>query len=237
MGKLDILIEYDEAENELEKVNTAISSTPARAKLNKLRSFLTEQQKQINAMQANMESRLENVSRLAKAHEQLQKRYELELSEVEIMNKDEECTSKEIRESRVALEGLLDQINAMRKELTDILSWLDQSSADFKDTWVKAGKAKKEYDSLKLVCETEAGESKHLVDAAKAKVDKIAKNLDNTVLAKYKAVKKNHPDPIARLIGNQCAGCKMSLPMLVVKKVSSGDSIVECENCGRILLP
>ena len=40
------------------------------------------------------------------------------------MEKDDECTAAEMTESRRSMEGLLDQINSVRKELSDAMSYL-----------------------------------------------------------------------------------------------------------------
>lgn len=43
--------------------------------------------------------------------------------------------------------------------------------------------------------------------------------------------------PIARLIdGNRCGGCNMNLPQVILRNIRMGARIVECENCGRIVL-
>ena len=40
---------------------------------------------------------------------------------------------------------------------------------------------------------------------------------------------------MAKVENYQCSGCNMSLPTSTVKRVATGEGIVECENCGRIL--
>ncbi|MPN37753.1 hypothetical protein SDC9_185274 [bioreactor metagenome] len=59
--------------------------------------------------------------------------------------------------------------------------------------------------------------------------------MDPVLLKRYAAVKSHHAVPMAMVEQEQCSGCRMSLPMVVVRKVTAGDGLVECENCGRIL--
>ena len=40
---------------------------------------------------------------------------------------------------------------------------------------------------------------------------------------------------MALIKGDQCGGCNISLPSLVVNSVREGQKLIECENCGRIL--
>ena len=61
----------------------------------------------------------------------------------------------------------------------------------------------------------------------------LADNPDYVRLIKDKAIAKT--ERLALLDGDRCGGCNMSLPTSTVKRVATGEGIVECENCGRIL--
>ena len=62
-----------------------------------------------------------------------------------------------------------------------------------------------------------------------------AKAVDAELLERYKRIKGRYAVPMAKVENNQCSGCNMSLPTSTVKRVATGEGIVECENCGRIL--
>ncbi|MCE5235884.1 MAG: C4-type zinc ribbon domain-containing protein [Clostridiaceae bacterium] len=235
MNKLEALLRYHEAELALDRLESRVKTSPERQKLNKLYGFLSEQQTQINGIRAQLELRNANVTKLASHFEELQKQYELELSEIAIMENDEQCTAAEMAESRRALEALLEQITAERRDLYDTLSWIENATNDYKETYARAGKAKKEYDELRAQCDDLLKAAQPEIDAAKAVVDSAKKDVDEELLKKYTFVKSHHAVPIAKVENNQCSGCNMSLPTAVVKRVSSGLELVECENCGRIL--
>jgi len=235
MSKMDELWLYNQAEQAVALIDNRLRSTPNRQRLNKLRSFLTEQQAQVASITKQIEAKSALLSSLSARCQELERKFELEVSEFGTMENDEECTAAEMTESRKAMESLMDQINSTRKELSDTLAWLDKASADYKDTYTKAGKAKKEYDTVKVACEKEVAEAKAEKDEAMAAAAKLREKLDAALLKRYDAIRSNHPQPMAEVKNSQCGGCRMSLPTSIVKKVSSSDSIVECENCGRIL--
>ena len=83
--------------------------------------------------------------------------------------------------------------------------------------------------------EQEAAAAKPDIDKAKAAADEAAKAVDAELLARYKRIKGRYAVPMAKVENNQCSGCNMSLPTSTVKRVATGEGIVECENCGRIL--
>ena len=234
-NKLEALWKYHEAVQKLDQLENRIKTTPQRQRLNKLHSFLSEQQSQIKATQSQIENRKAAVDRVSALFDELQHQYELEAGEFEIMEKDEECTAAEMTESRRAMEALVDKITGARRELFETLEWIEKAMGDYKNVNAKANKAKKEYDAVRIVCEQEADAAKPEVQALQAEVKKARTLVDPAFLKKYDVVKTHYPNPIAKVENNQCAGCNMSLPTSVVKRVASSDSLVECENCGRIL--
>ncbi|MDO5111282.1 MAG: C4-type zinc ribbon domain-containing protein [Clostridia bacterium] len=234
-NKLEALWKYHEAVQKLDQVENRIKTTPQRQRLNKLHRFLGEQQAQIKATQSQIETRKAAVERISALFDELQHQYELEVGEFEIMEKDEECTAAEMTESRRAMEALVEKITGARRELFETIEWIDKTMAEYKNVNARANKVKKEYDAVRIVCEQEVAEAKPEVDACQAEVKKMRALVDPAFLKKYDVVKTHYPVPIAKVENNQCAGCNMSLPTSVVKRVASSDSLVECENCGRIL--
>ena len=235
MGKLDALWEYHQAELKLDALDARLRSTSARQKLNKLHGFLSEQQAQIASIQKQMEARKAALSRLSAQFGELEHKYELEVSEFAAMENDPECTAAEMTESRKSLERLMEQLGVAKRDIYDTINWIEKATGDYKATFAKAGKAKKEYDAARAECEAEIAAAQPEIDAAKAVVEKKKAGVDPALLKRYAAVKTHHAVPMATVEHEQCGGCRMSLPTVVVRKVASGDGLVECENCGRIL--
>lgn len=235
MSKLDALWEYQAVELKKEAYEKEVRNTPARARLTKLHGFLTEQQAVISRLQTEITQKQAAIEKLSDHADKLNKDIELERSEFEQMQKDEECTAEEMTECRENHEKLLHDLNATRKELTDLLNWLNNAMADYKATRNKAGKAKKEYDQMRAICDEEFNQSAGKRKELEAELAAQADHVDPALLERYKKVKRNHNAPMAKVESNQCGGCNMSLPMVVIKNVIGSDSIVECDNCGRIL--
>ena len=217
MTKINDLWLYDQAEQEVAKIDSRLKSTPNRARLNKLHSFLSEQQSAVTNISKQIDARGALIGKLSAQCHELERRLELEVSEFGTM------------------EGLLDQINSVRKELSDAMAYLEKASAEYKETYTKAGRAKKEYDAVRAACEAEAQEAKPEREKAAAEAAKLRALVDPALLKRYDAIHANHARPMATVENSQCSGCRMSLPTAIVKKVASGSGIVECENCGRIL--
>ncbi len=235
MTKLDALWQYHEAEQKFNQLENRIKTTPQRQRLNQLHSFLSEQQTQLKETQVQLEARKALIENLSAQFESLQHQYELELDEFKIMEQDSECTAAEMKESRVAIESLCEKVSVSRRDLFDTINWIEKAMSNYKNINAKASKAKKEYDSVRVICEKEAADSQPEVDALNAELKKLRAAVDPALIKKYDSVKSHHAVPMAKVENSQCGGCNMSLPTSVVKRVASSDSIVECENCGRIL--
>ena len=151
------------------------------------------------------------------------------------MLNDDECTAEEMTESRRSVERIMKKAEAAKRELYDAMAQIEKSAAEYKETYAKAAQAKKEYDAARSECEQEAAAAKPDIDKAKAAADEAAKAVDAELLARYKRIKGRYAVPMAKVENNQCSGCNMSLPTSTVKRVATGEGIVECENCGRIL--
>lgn len=235
MTQLEILWKYQEAEMNLEKLTRDLKNTPVRQKRHKLRLYLQDQTEKISAFQGEITEKTTLAKGFSDKLAALLKEYDLEQDELKIMVEDEECTAAELKEAREALEKLNDKVAALKKSLSDTVLWIEKIIDDINSTYVSAGKAKKEYDSIKAVCDAEEAESKPRINTAKRAVENMALQLDPLLLKKYRAVKKNYAQPMAKVENDQCGGCNMSLPTVVIRRVQAGNGIVECENCGRIL--
>lgn len=235
-NSLEALWQYQQAELELEKLIREVKSTPSRQTLNKLHSFLTDKQTTINRIQRDLNERDARISVLSAQLETLLKDYELEQSELDIMENDSECTSAELSEAKHSIEELQGKVTQLSKELNSILEWVEKATEDINDTWSKASNAKRRYNALRAVCATEMENYKPRLDKARSLLDERRKAVSDELMEKYEMIKRNHTMPVARVENSQCSGCNMSLPFLVVKRVALGTQIVECENCGRILI-
>ena len=54
-------------------------------------------------------------------------------------------------------------------------------------------------------------------------------------MQRYRRAKQHHGVPVVKVEAGKCSGCNMSLPMAVLKRLAVQGTIIECENCGRLL--
>ena len=101
---------------------------------------------------------------------------------------------------------------------------------------LEAANAKKSFDQLKADYEEESRSRKVELEAQRAKAKEIMDAVDPALLEEYETIKKHITPPVARLAHGQCSGCNTSLPSAILSKIKGG-SLVECETCGRMIIP
>ena len=88
----------------------------------------------------------------------------------------------------------------------------------------------------KVAYEAEYAEQVKQLERKQAAAQEKAKSVEKALLEKYAQVKKHCVPPVARLYGDQCGGCNMSLPQVTLRKFKNDVLYIECENCGRMII-
>ena len=130
---------------------------------------------------------------------------------------------------------LADSLSRYEQELQKMRKDAENRDRQQKEIRVRAAKAKQEYDQTKAIYDVEFERDKQELANLRAKTDAEADKVEGRLLERYKAIKQHCTPPMARLVDGQCSGCFMSLPSATLLRLSSGEDIVECDNCGRIL--
>lgn len=230
--QLEKLWEYTQIDMEAERFKGEMQKAPNRVKLLKLRNFLVEQQnnmKRIEAEVTAMSERMETMRTEAA---------KLEVSLSELIKETKEAQDDSIAE----LDGLIEEAQKLNGLLSKYESEIERlrKDVDLRDRQQRnirtsAAKSKAEYDQLKTVYDTEFKRDNEKLEALKAKVDQAGKSIPSDLLAKYKEIRKQSIPPMAKLSGSRCSGCNMGLPSAVARRITEGDELVVCDNCGRIL--
>ena len=77
-----------------------------------------------------------------------------------------------------------------------------------------------------------------LADLARQRREAEAAVEDKAALKRYESIRaKPGGIGIARIEGNACGGCHMTLSATLIKAVKEGALVQTCENCGRLLTP
>ncbi len=230
--QLDALWNYMQFDMEADRFEYGMRNSPNRLKLLKQRDFLVEQQnnmKKVESSVAAMSDRLEAVKDEA---ERLQGVLQKLLDE---MRDNPPETMDDIHKQLTAAQKLTETLNRYEQELSRMRKESEQYDLAQRDIRMHAARTKAEYDELKREYEKEFEAAKVKLSEMKARAEAEGKNIAPDMMARYRQVKQHAMPPMAKINGDRCGGCNMSLPAATRDRLNAGNDIVECDNCGRIL--
>ena len=231
--QLDALWNFMQVDMEAERYESGMRNSPNRLKLLKQRDFLIEQQNNMKKVEANVATMADRLEVVKAETERLQGVLDSFLAEMKA-NPPEGI--EEVERQRKTVQKLTETLSEYEKQLFQMRKDSETYDRMQHEIRSRAMRTKAEYDSLKKVYEKEFNEGQAKLTELKARVEAEGRGVDPTLMARYKQVKQHALPPMARLNNDRCGGCNMSLSAATRDKISNGDMIVECDNCGRILV-
>ena len=233
MDKFEALWAYQEEDMKADAIAAAIRRSPIRQKLEKARDFILERQKQYKQIEEDIAAMVDRkdiiAQAIARSREQLQSlqtRFET----------NPHKTPEEVRSLLAEVSRCRDTIRQYEVEISRIVKETDANEKLQRSVRLEAANAKKTFDQLKAEYEEESKSKKGELEAQRAKAKALMDQVDPALLEEYETIKKHISPPVARLIHGQCSGCNTSLPSAILSKIKGG-TLVECETCGRMIIP
>ncbi len=214
-------------------IAAAIKRSPTRQKLEKARDFILDRQKQYKQIEEDVSAMMDRkdiiaqaITRSRETLQALQSRYE----------SDPPKTADDIRALLGEVSRCRDTIRQYEVEISRIVKETDANEKLQRSVRLEAANAKKSFDQLKADYEEESKSKKGELENQRARAKDLMDKVDPPLLEEYETIKKHISPPVARLAHGQCSGCNTSLPSAILSKIRSG-SLVECETCGRLIIP
>lgn len=233
MEQIEMLWQFQKADVDADALEHDIKRAPNRVALKKNREFLLEQQTVVKQMEeevSEMADRVDVISdainRLTEQLSVLQKRME----DVPPQNlEDAKAFSGDVQRMVSGIQSYDQEMKRIQKDAAD-------RERQEKEIRMKYAKVKAEYDKQKISYEAEYKEQMKALEEKRKLVQEKAKGIDPKLIERYQLIKQHSVPPIARLVGDQCGGCNMSLPSVILRKLKNGNEIIECETCGRMII-
>lgn len=233
MEQLEMLWLYQQEDIACDKLEKDIKRSPTRQKLIKSRDYIVEQQNTIKRIEAEVAEMADRVDVIKDAIARL------EAQVVALQTKLEETEPQNVEETRQLLQEakrLVNSLASYESEMKKLKKDAGDRDHQQHDIRLKAARVKAEFDALKASYDVEYKEKMALLEKQRAVAQEKAKGISQELLERYKAIKQHCTPPMARLLNDQCGGCNMSLPSVVLRNIKSGSAVVECETCGRMII-
>lgn len=233
MDQLEMLWNYQQVDMEADRFEREMRADPDRQKLLKQRDFLMEQQNTVKRIESEVSVMTDRMEGIADEVVRLQDNLGELMQQAETLSEDD---MEGILKLEGAVQKLMGTITRYEGELVKMRKDAEARDKQQHEVRVRAAKVKGDFDTLKSGYDEKYKEQSAELEQLKQKANAASKGIDEKLLERYNAIKKHSTPPMAKLNDDRCGGCNMSLPSVVLHKIRSGSDMVECENCGRIIL-
>ena len=232
MNQLELLWEYQQADMEAERQESTMKRSPTRQRLLKYQEYLREQKAASVHLEEEVHAMSDRVDALQDAIEHAESQLKALHARFEASRP---TSSEEIQGFIQETQRLVQNISGYEQEVRRIRKDAIDRDNQQRDILQRATKVRSEYDNLKAEYDVEYKENMEKLEQLRAVAAEKAKDIESAYMDKYKSIKQHIMPPLAKLSGDQCGGCRMSLPSAVVRSVRGGTP-VECESCGRMII-
>ena len=234
MEQFEMLWEFQQADMEADSLENEIKRSPNRLALKKNRDFLLEQQNVVKQMEEEVADMLDRVDIIKEAI--LMQQEQLNGLQSRLEEKPPE-TLEQARTFTQDAQKLIGNIQNYEQEMKRIQTDAVEHERAQKEIVIKFSKVKTEYEKQKVDYEEEyKDQMKALEEKRKIALEK-GKHIEPELMERYQVIKKHCIPPVAKLVNGQCGGCFMGLPQVTLRNLKTGAKVIECESCGRMIIP
>jgi len=141
--------------------------------------------------------------------------------------------TKEMEQLKTKCEELQRDITLQETALLSTMEECEKLSGQITAYERQTAEAKKMHQKKQQDMAAQARHTNEELAAVEADYKLLTQQINTEILAVYQRLKTKYAAPVSRLENGVCSGCRMSIP---TRQSVSMDTIVCCDNCGRILL-
>lgn len=230
MAQVEQLLKYQEEDAKLNKIEKEAATSDEWKNYSQVKGFLTKAPEKLDAMDAKAVEMCAELEKLAKKYEEIAetlKDFE-NLDELVDDGADISFYKKNATQLAEKLKNIKAEINALSrsvKEADGEYKALKKKTIAMQDKYKEYSAVYQEYRKGKIA----------EMDTVRAELEKLAKGIEPSVLARYKTKRSERIFPILCAVKNdRCSQCGMELSIVGKEKIAGG-SVTECDNCHRIL--
>lgn len=228
MSKLQAILNYQEMDRRLFKLENELAESEERKKYVKLRKFLKTAPEKLDALDVKANAFKAEAARLTKQYEQV----EATLSDFENL---EELIGggADISFYKKKAQSIAEQLKKLKADLNALCENIKATDAEYQELKKKVIVAQKQYDAAKKAYDELESSKSAEKNEITAQLSQIEKEVDSELLSRYQTKRKEKLFPVVgELYGGRCPFCSMEPPIAAKSKLPQG---VECDNCHRII--
>lgn len=228
MSHLQALLNYQEIDKKLIKIENEFAESEERKKYVKLQKFLKVAPERLDALETKAAALKSEADGIVKKYEQV----EALLADFE--NLDELIGGgADVSFYKKKAQSVVEQLKKLKADMNTLVSAIKETDAEFQKMKKQVIVAQKQYseasETYKQAKASRDNDSKGLIE----ELEKAAKDIAPDLFARYQTKRKEKIFPIVGEVnGGRCPFCSMEPPLAAQKGLANG---IECDNCHRII--
>ena len=227
---LSKVLEYQSVEAKLIALQKELVSNTAKQTLEKMKASAREAQNKLIELENQAQTIIQQYSKTKedfdKVCDQLNK-----LIKVDTESLSEEQLRQNIEQSSalsITLGNLERSLSYQKDVVSSILKNFEICKKNIVVSRQKYKECKEKFDAFE-------SEINPKIDSLKKEMSALEKDIDATLLSKYKHLRQDRIFPVfVPLRGDSCGGCSMGLPAALMTKLKQ-NGYLECEQCRRFI--
>ncbi len=227
------LYKLQEIESKCETLEQAIKNHP-------VVKYLHELKKSISDMETKLQSKSKRIAVLKNELKLLEQRINESYATVkqfdERIYSGEVTTMKELNILKEKQDAARRKVEEYEEKAFEIMEELDNLNANFPQEEETTNKKKREYNQKRLKTRREIDKIKDELTMIIKQKQQLETSISPELLDKYHRIRRYKRDPVALVSDGKYNGCMMEVSVMIALDVERHESVICCENCGRILV-
>ena len=233
---LHVLLEVQEKDSQILAANHEIKELPERKEIEATQRKMLELDQALKAKESEVHE-----------NNRIQKRLEDEVATVEerIENQKrklyggEVIAIKELQALEMDIDSLKERQIAIEDQIIEVMELNEPIQNEIQNLSTQQEENKENEANLFKVLQEAIKEIELRINQIKVEIVHLTNDLPNELISEYESLRSRPGHVgIARLVNRTCNGCNLELPAVEVDRIKklSEDSIINCEECGCILV-
>ncbi len=233
---LHVLLEVQEKDSQILAANHEIKELPERKEIEATQRKMLELDQALKAKESEFHE-----------NSRIQKRLEDEVATVEerIENQKrklyggEVIAIKELQALEMDIDSLKERQIAIEDQIIEVMELNEPIQNEIQNLSTQQEENKENEANLSKVLQEAIKKIELRINQIKVEIVHLTNDLPNELISEYESLRSRPGHVgIARLVNRTCNGCNLELPAVEVDRIKklSEDSIINCEECGCILV-
>ncbi len=225
---LQAILNYQEIDRKLFKLENELAESEERKKYAKLRKFLKTAPEKLDALETKANALSAEATQLSKKYEQTANM----LSDFD--NVDELINGgADVSFYKKKAQSIVESLRKIKAELNALVESIKATDEEYQKLKKQVKSAQKQYGEAEESYKAVESSRKAEKDGILAELAKAEKEVPAEMLVRYQTKRKEKLFPVVgQLYSGRCPFCSMEPPLVAKSKLSTG---IECDHCHRII--